>query len=263
MAVDRFDISGTDARLIDQYAESSDLKALLHSLIDGPSRDLRDVFTALKKRLDIDEMRGANLDRIGDIIGRPRPLALDFAEDGTAFEFSGLTGTSGAPLTFDSDPLEFNGDPIVVMAVTVGPSDPVKAFSSLGNPDQGGRFVGLTTNAFMGDQDYRVLLKAQIYANTTAATVEDIERYGETILGTPVTVVNTNIAISVQIAGRVSPVLRGVVKDTLEAAAGVRIDSISFGAAAAADAFTFDGPSGTGFGAIGQPEVGSGFVRLL
>lgn len=230
---DRFDQSGTNVRLLDQYRESEKLKALLTALIDGPAQNIRDVMESLRGRLDIDTMSGVQLDRIGDIIGRPRPFVLDFAEAGDALEFTDVGGAQGT----------------------------AKGFSSLQSPDQGGRFVTGVTNAPMDDFDYRFLLKAQIFANTTAATVEDIELYGTTVLQIPVTVVNSHTQISVQIAGRLSPVQQGIIRDTLQAAAGIGIDSISFGTSV--DSFTFDGPSGTGFGSLAQPETGSGFTRLL
>ncbi|MBT8410692.1 MAG: hypothetical protein KJP02_02700, partial [Octadecabacter sp.] len=56
-------------------------------------------------------------------------------------------------------------------------------------------------------------------------------------------------------------VVRGIIQDTLQAAAGVRIDSFTYGARA--DAFQFDGGTGTGFGEIGTAQTGGGFTRLL
>lgn len=230
---DRFEQSGTEVRLLDQYRESMNLKALLRSLVDYPGQNVRDVFDSLRGRLDIDAMAGVQLDRIGDIIGRPRPLVLDFSESGDAFEFTD----------------------------TVSGSLAAKGFSSLDIPDQGGRFVSNVTNATLGDRDYRFLLKAQIFANTTAATVEDIEQYGSTVLNIPIRVVNSNYAISVQIVGKLTPVKKRIIHDTLEAAAGIAIDSITFGGTV--DSFTFDGPVGTGFGSLAAPQVGDGFTRLL
>lgn len=136
-----------------------------------------------------------------------------------------------------------------------------KGFASLQSPDQGGQFVSDVTNTPMGDSDYRLLLKAQIFSNTTAATVGDIELYGSTILGVPVEVVNSLYAITVQIPGRLSPVQKGIIRDTLEAAAGIAIDSVTFGSKT--DSFRFDGPDGTGFGSLAESQDGSGFVRLL
>lgn len=104
--VDRFDQSGTDVRLLDQYRESAKLKALLRSVIDNPGQNVRDVLEQLRGRLDIDAMSGVQLDRIGDIIGRPRPFVLDFAESGDAFEFTELqfAAASGGTVADISDP---------------------------------------------------------------------------------------------------------------------------------------------------------------
>lgn len=231
--IERFDTSGTDARILNQYVASPQLKSLLKGLIDGPSQNIRDVLSQLRGRLDIDAMDGAQLDGIGSIIGRPRPFVLDFAEAGDAFEFTDQMGVSV----------------------------PEKAFGSLPFPNFGGKFASITANVPMGDTDYRVLLRATIFSNTTAATVQDIERFGSAVLGVLVTVVNTHTQISVQIDGRVSPVQRKIIRATLEAAAGIGIDSFSFGTSP--DSFTFDGPSGTGFGSLTDPQVGSGFTRLL
>lgn len=230
---DRFINSGTEVRLLDQYRESVRLKALLNSLIDGPSVTIQSALQQLKGRLDIDSMVGAQLDGIGSIIGRPRPFVLDFAEAGDAFEFKDIPN----------------------------PSDPTRSFGSLTVPDSGGKFAALTGNILMADGDYRILLRAAIFSNTTAATVPDIEVYGTAVLGFPVTVVNTLNQISIQISGRLSPVQRTIIRETLVAAAGIGIDSISFGTSP--DSFTFDGPSGTGFGSLTDPQVGSGFARLL
>ena len=243
---------GTDSRLLDQYKGSPKLVALLKALIDTPYQELSAALGQLRGRLDIDTMSGLQLDGIGQILGQPRPQVLDFAEAGQAFEFieDGMAGTVWDDTgTWDDAGTWVDG------------SDPNKAFSSLDAPDQGGRFAGLATNQLMGDADYRVLLRARILANTTAATIPDLEAYGTAVLGVPVRVVNGLGQISITVTGRLSPVIRGVFQETIQAAAGVGIIDFVYGVAA--DAFTFDGPGGTGFGATDQPKSGSGFARLL
>ena len=228
------------------------LVALLKVLIDTPYTNLSAAFGQLRGRLDIDTMDGVQLDGIGQILGQPRPQVLDFAEAGTAFEFSedGLSGSAWDDAGVWDDAGTWSDG-----------SDPNKAFSSLDAPDQGGRFAGLTTNQLMGDVDYRVLLRARILANTTAATIPDLEAYGTAVLGVPVRVVNGLGQISITVTGRLSPVIRGVFQETMQAAAGVGIISFTYGVSP--DSFTFDGPGGTGFGATNQPKSGSGFARLL
>lgn len=258
MSDDRLDILGVENRLLDQYRDSDDLRSLLTALIDGPRASVQDALIALRSRLDIDAMTGVQLDGIGSIIGRPRPFVLDFAEAGTAFEFTQTDGVAwimGAGVWDDSllwdDSATWRDDSLSV---------PEKGFSSLQAPDSGGRFASLGTNTPMSDADYRVLLKATILRNTTAATVPDLEAYGEALIGAPVRVVNSLYEITIEIAGRLSPVLRGVVQDSMQAAAGIRIAAFTYGVAA--DAFRFDS-NGTGFGQIGTAQTGSGFARLL
>lgn len=73
---ERWGITGTDNRLLDQYRESENIKALFRSILDNPTSAIRAAMESLYARLSIQQSEGAQLDGIGDIVGAPRPLAL-------------------------------------------------------------------------------------------------------------------------------------------------------------------------------------------
>lgn len=76
MAAERWDVTGTANRLLDQYRESDKLIAMLQALLDTPFEDIRLAFESFYSRLAIAQSEGVQLDRIGDIVGAPRPKAL-------------------------------------------------------------------------------------------------------------------------------------------------------------------------------------------
>jgi len=222
-----FDNAGL-TRLLNQYSESPKLKSFFEAILDIPAGELRDALETLFTRLSIDESSGVQLDKIGEIVGQPRP-PIDVTEGVFAF----LDGTN----------------------------DPDKGFSAIRAQDIGGQFSGLNPVTIMADPEYRFLLKAIIFNNNAGRTLIDIERYSELLLGAPATIVNGVGAIDIEIPVRLSRQQKQIIADTLNASAGVRIRSLTF--SLADRPFGFAGANNTGFGAVGVPQEGAGFVGLF
>lgn len=216
------------ARLLDQYSASPKLKAFFQAILDFPAGDVREALETLYTRLSIDQSSGVQLDKIGEIVGQPRP-PIDVIEGVFAFK---------------------DGD-----------NDPDKGFSGIRAKDVGGQFSGLNPITIMADPEYRFFLKAIIFNNNAGRTLIDIERYSELLLGAPATIVNGIGAIDIEIPVRLTRQQKRIIADTLNAAAGVRIRSLTF--SLADRPFGFAGANNTGFGAVGVPQEGAGFVGLF
>lgn len=231
----RWDNTGTEKRLINQYASSPDLKALIDALVDIPAADIRAALESLYRRLNIDLMSGIQLDRIGYIVGQERPdsfIPILIGDEETAFTF-------------------LDGD-----------NDASKGFSGIGRDDVGGRFIGFDPNQEMPDHDYRILLKAAIYRNVSDATIPEIEKYSQLVLGSSANILNGFTFIDVQFQKPLSAQERAIIESTLKPAAGIRIRNLSF--ARGENPFGFAGREGnTGFGGVGINQEGDGFVRLF
>lgn len=216
------------ARLLDQYSASPKLKDFFEAVLDMPAGELREAIETLFTRLGIDESSGVQLDKIGEIVGQPRP-PIDLIEGIFAFK---------------------DGD-----------NDPDKGFSGVVARDVGGQFSGLEPLTLMADRDYRLLLKAVIFNNNAGRTLIDIERYSKLLLGASATIVNGVGGIDVEIPVRLTRQQKKIIADTLNAAAGVRIRSLTF--SLADRPFGFAGANNTGFGAVGVEQEGAGFVGLF
>jgi hypothetical protein len=238
MTLERFDIAGTDARVLDQYRNSPRVLALLRALIDEPAGELRAAFVQLLGRLNIDAMEGVQLDLIGRIVGRSRPDVFDpiLVQDEGFFEFRGLEDASDPDLGFDSlinDGRRFEGAP----------------------------FRSVDGVPLMSDPDYRELLKATIFLNNANATVQELETYGSFVLGTTVSVVNGFTVVDLEVAKRLSIQERKILDATLLPAAGIRIGNIRVADGEGAFGFA-GGDRTTGFGAVGEEQIGAGFARV-
>lgn len=77
-------------RLLDQYRESPNVINLIDAL--AGATDLQSAFEAMQLRLSIDDMEGVNLDRIGFIVGQPRPFLTSDDDESFAFEGAGGLG---------------------------------------------------------------------------------------------------------------------------------------------------------------------------
>lgn len=115
------------------------LRLLLSGVLDA-----QDVLRQIQQQRSIDTAIGAQLDVIGEIVGRPRGLVTS-----ELFEYFGF---SGGPLSDTFGSLNDN---------TVG-----SRWYSIGAP------VGISRAP--SDEEYRLILKAKIIKNKTMATPEDV-----------------------------------------------------------------------------------------
>lgn len=182
--------AGTQRRLMNQYQDSPRLSALLESLIDEPSAEIRAAFESLYTRLSIDESRGVQLDRIGYIVGQARPGSLT------------------------ASPFEF---------IDADPNDPDKGFGSTGAPGSGGAFAGVNQTFQMTDADYRILLRAAIYRNSAGATIPDLERYAQLVVDADVVIVPSVGRIDVGFTRTLSTQERQIIEETMRPAAGIAL----------------------------------------
>ena len=231
----RWDNTGTENRLINQYADSPKLKALIDALVDTPAAEVKAAMGSLYRRLNIDLMSGVQLDRIGYIVGQERPDSFS--------------------------PIFVGSDPDTAFTFLDGSNDPDKGFSGVERKDVGGQFVGLEPEQQMLDPAYRTLLKAAIYRNTAGATIPEIEEYSKLVLGVAANVINGLTFIDVQFQRPLSTQERAIIEATLKPAAGIRIRFLSF--SRGERPFGFAGGDNSGFGGVGVEQDGSGFVRLF
>lgn len=330
---ERWDITGVDNRILEQYRDSPNLLALLRALIDDPNNELRAAFEALLTRLDIDASEGIQLDLIGSIIGRPRPTVLDplLVQGEGFFEFRDRLDPNEPDLGFDSligvgnntfafvgfDDVDEDVFTFIGLDNNDDPeaSDDRKAFGEIGQGDGGllrsvdgialpsdklpdasdiQKGFGALTEAIGGqfrttegivmpepvqrnfegapfkgeeelpalpDPDYRELLKAAIFLNTSGASVPELEFYGRFVLGTTLTIVNGFTAIDLEVSRRISVQERAIIDATLLPAAGIKIRETKI--AKGEDAFSMVGSAnGVGFGAVGEEQIGAGFARI-
>lgn len=141
-----------DKHIATEYSETVRLRGYIKALLAGHTL-LDQVFNELGLRLDIDAMRGANLDVIGRIVGQPR-IVID---------------ASGVPF------FGFLGHPQAY------------GFGSPADPSLGGRFRApgepLTGNKRLIDSDYRTFIKARIIRNHSKSLGDDVIEMFKFLLG--------------------------------------------------------------------------------
>ena len=124
-----------DAVVFDKYLQ----------LIETPAAELLEVCRQMMQERSIDTAVGAQLDIIGRIVGQDRVL-------------------------IDADLIPFFG----YLGALVGP----QSYGDLNNPGLGGYYWDLDTplagNITLGDEQYRLFIKAKILKNLTKATPEDV-----------------------------------------------------------------------------------------
>lgn len=218
-----FDDAGTDRRLINQYAASPLVIALIKGLVDEGRVEIRQSLDALKLRLSIDDMEGVNLDRIGVIVGQPRPFTN--ADENDLFAFAGGTGLG---------------------------------FSGIGRDDLGGELTGLDpiAGARVSDERYRRILRARILVNNGGATLEEMLFFIEFTFETWATISNAVGTIGLTIGQRLGQQDIALLLDLFPVAAGVRLDYIA-SPLPGGEAFAFAGGLGAGFAGLG-PALSTG-----
>lgn len=209
----RWDITGTDNRLLEQYKDSPNLKALLRALVDLPTADLRAMLDSFYLRLSVDVSEGRQLDRIGDIVGARRPLALRRQPIALAL---------GDKLLVDENGTVF------------GIEDPT------------------TPDMPMRDEDYRLFLRAIIYQNTAGSTTPEIEQFAMLLLGIPVSVLSAVGTVDLQFYEPLTDAEQTILMDVFKVAAGIHARYFTFAAGPGAFGFDggpntgFDDTSGNG-----------------
>lgn len=110
----------------------------------------------------------------------------------------------------------------------------------------------------MEDDDYRILIRAIIYANAGRATVSHIETYAEAVLDTDVTVINGVGYIALQVNGPVTDMQLSIIQDTIPLPAGIRLGYMTYSETATDGNGGFndvDGSSDTAGAFVGLVEV--------
>lgn len=206
------------ARLIWEYQDSPNVRALIASVL-SQFDDIGEAIDDLRTRLDIDLSVGAQLDGIGEIVGRPRP--------------------SSTPVTPD-DVFAFAGGPAGL------------GFSGLAAPTTGGQFVGVSGSFFgpMTDADYRVVLRSTIAANTGLSTMDHIARYCKIALGA--NAITSGIGfVNITLSRPITEFERNLIETSAPVAAGIRVGYI-------AAVGPNDPNGGFAFGGISVPQGGVG-----
>lgn len=216
-------------KLIYQYQNSPRVRALCEALL-AEYGDIAGVIAELRTRLDIETSRGVQLDGIGEIVGRPRPQTVSI-DDSEAFAFDG--------------------------------PDPGAGFSATDRPDIGGRFVGVNGLIIgaMPDDQYRVLIRATIFANYAKSTLDNIAAYGRFVLGAEISVTESVGVVSISVGRALAIWEIDIIQQTIPLAAGVRLGQITFGLGDGAFGFAGD-ERNSGFDDALGSGGGSGFVGI-
>ncbi len=127
-------------RLIYQYSDSEKFREFLTVFLEQAD-DLAITNTQLLTERNINDAVGVQLDGIGEIVGLPRPRQL-----------ADTSGSFGFYL-----------------------DDTAVGFTSYYDTDLGGHFISITeSGTLIGDDQYRLLLKAAVIKNQTNMTVEKV-----------------------------------------------------------------------------------------
>ena len=216
-------------KLIYQYQGSPRVRALCEALLTEYGT-IAGVTAALRTRLDIDASQGVQLDGIGEIVGRPRPLTVQI-DPADAFAFDG--------------------------------PDPGAGFSGEGRPDIGGRFVGVNGLIIgaMPDEQYRVLIRATIFANYAKSTLDNIAAYGRFVLGAEINVTEGIGFVDISVGRPLSPPEIEIIRETIPLAAGIRLGQITFSLGDGGFGFAGD-ERNSGFDNVDGLGSGAGFVGI-
>jgi hypothetical protein len=194
-------MSGSYERLLLQYKQAPQLLALLEALYDSPYADLGEKADALRTLYDIDLSEGIQLDKIGEIVGRPRPDSFndaDIFQEGI-FQFAS------------------NTDPNPVFDANLG-------YGDIDNPLVGGRWDRGTIEAkSLNDIDYRKVLKGHIFARNSRGIVTDYEQYGTIVFGQASQVFPFVGTVLVVFPYFLNSVALQVAQETLQIVSGIRV----------------------------------------
>lgn len=225
-------------RVTEQFKNKDVFDRFLQLLI-SESLTLQSELTKLMQLRSIDTASGAQLDIIGDIVGKPRGLISS-----EAFKFFGFSGNSQA------------GNMGSATDAQVG-----SPFWSLGTP--------LTGSRPPTDDEYRLLLKAKIIKNTTTATTEDTIHAFKFLFSTGQVTIDEYQPgrVRIGIGKLLSPIEKGLLFDytgvgsLLPKTLGVKYDFLEF---QSTRVFATEGyPGGFGVGDLNDPSVGGILANLV
>jgi hypothetical protein len=194
-------MSGSFARLLLQYKQAPQLLALFETLLDNPYNVFGLSADDLRTLYDIDLSEGVQLDKIGEIVGRPRPDSFndaDIFQEGI-FQFAS------------------NTDPNPVFDIDTG-------YGDINNPQVGGRWDrGILEAKSLNDIDYRKVLKGHIWARNSRGIITDYEKYGTIVFGSPCNVLPFVGSVLIVFPYYLNSVAIQTVYETLKIVLGIRI----------------------------------------
>lgn len=217
------------SRLAFQFNESEKFKSFLTAFLDE-FQYLDDQNENLKALRTLDASQGVQLDGVGEIVGLERPYET--------IETAGLFG-------FSSD-------------------DTAKGFGDLNNPDLGGNFLDIRTSSqLIGDDLYRLLLKAKIIQNKIAMTVDETTELISFMLGGTAVryFLPTNLEPRYDIARVLDPFEQNLFQNFPTI---LGIGSATFHSYDPESVFSFaEDTDGLGFGDLGDPNLGGNFSIII
>ena len=217
------------SRLAYQFEDSVNFKSFIETFL-RQFQDLEISNLQLLNERYLNTAVGKQLDGIGEIVGLERPE-----------KDKDLAGIFG--FKFDLTAL---------------------GFGDINDPDIGGNFWdGVSSKVLIGDDLYRLLLRAKIIKNQTAMTVDDTLRLISFTFGN-IDVryfLTTNLKPRYDIGKILTPFEISLLPD-LPVLIG--IDIVEYHIVPEFDAFGFDGdPDALGFGDINDPNVGGNFSEII
>ena len=178
----------------------------------------------------LDNAVGKQLEGIGEIVGIERPIAI--------IDVIGAFG--------------FLGD------------DNARGFGDLFDPDVGGNFVNKdSTEELIGDDLYRIVIRAKIIKNQIAMIVDDTTRLISFMFGgVEVRYFLFENLKPVYAIGKIISPLEAFLLDNIPILIG--LEDVTYFVSYNEDAFSFDGDiSGLGFGDINDPQIGGNFAKII
>lgn len=217
------------SRLAYQFSDSIKLKGFLESFLQQ-FEDLNTSELQLLNERYLDIAVGAQLDGIGEIVGLSRPEK--------PVDEAGIFG-----FKFDTTAL---------------------GFGDINDTEIGGNFWdGSSEFVPIGDNLYRLLIRAKIIKNQTAMTVDDTLRLiSFTFGGVEVRyILLNNLEPRYDIGKILNPFESGLLSDFPVL---IGIEDVTYHTSYTEDAFSFVGDiSGLGFGDITNPTLGGNFAKLI
>ncbi len=224
-------------RLLQQFKSSENLIAFIDALIEDQG-DLEKVLEQLLTERAINTAIGQQLDIIGEIVGQPRDI-LDLS----GLEFFAYQGAAG----------DING------------------YGTITDSKIGARykstFEEIGTIRALGDEEYRIFIKARIFKNIGSITTENLIdalqfMFGEDTIVSIVEDGNANVTLTV-IADIPVPTAQLLsTNNAIPKPAGVSY--IVIFSAGDGGTFAFDGfVGGSTFGDVDDPLVGGEFTEIV